>query len=68
MALKDILKRRDVPEDVKEEIRRNISERKQEEEVLRENDERFRAIFENNSIAIAIIEPDGAKFISEYDG
>jgi PAS domain S-box-containing protein len=35
-----------------------ISERKRAETALRESEERYRAIFENNSAAMAIIEPD----------
>jgi PAS domain S-box-containing protein len=35
-----------------------IKERKRMEEKLRESEEKFRVIFENNSSAIAIIEPD----------
>ena len=36
----------------------DISERKHDEETLRESEENFRSIFENNSVAIAIIEAD----------
>ena len=36
----------------------DITERKLAEEMLRASDENFRSIFENNSVAIAIIEPD----------
>ncbi len=36
----------------------DITERKRAEEMLRASDENFRSIFENNSVAIAIIEPD----------
>ncbi|MDR3609658.1 MAG: PAS domain S-box protein [Ignavibacteriaceae bacterium] len=36
----------------------DITERKQAEEALKESEEKFRAIFENNSAAIAIIDPD----------
>jgi len=36
----------------------DISERKHNEEALRESEENFRSIFENNSIAIAIIDAD----------
>ncbi len=36
----------------------DITERKQTESALRESEEKFRAIFEGNSSAIAIIEPD----------
>ena len=39
-------------------LTRDISERKQAEEKLFESEEKFRAIFENNSAAIAIIEYD----------
>ena len=39
-------------------IARNLTERKKAEEKLRESEENFRKIFENNSAAIAIIEPD----------
>jgi PAS domain S-box-containing protein len=37
---------------------RDITERKNDEIKLRESEERFRVIFENNSAAMAIIEPD----------
>lgn len=36
----------------------DISERKKDEEILRIAEEKFRAIFENNVIPVAIIEPD----------
>jgi PAS domain S-box-containing protein len=36
----------------------DITERKLAEEALKESEEKFRAIFENNSAAIAIIDPD----------
>ena len=36
----------------------DITERKHAEEALRENEEAFRVIFENNSAAMAIIEKD----------
>jgi PAS domain S-box-containing protein len=39
-------------------IFRDITERKLTEELIRENEEKFRAIFEQNSSAIAIIDPD----------
>jgi PAS domain S-box-containing protein len=39
-------------------IGQDITERKKAEEALRENEEKYRAIFENGSAAIAIIEPD----------
>jgi PAS domain S-box-containing protein len=39
-------------------IFRDITDRKQAEEKIHESEEKFRAIFEQNSSAIAIIEPD----------
>jgi PAS domain S-box-containing protein len=39
-------------------VGRDITERKRAEELLCESEENFRAIFENNSSAMAIIEPD----------
>jgi len=39
-------------------VGRDITERKQSEEALRRSEEKFRTIFESNSSAIAIIEPD----------
>jgi PAS domain S-box-containing protein len=39
-------------------VGRDITDRKRAEEALRQSEEKFRIIFENNSAAIAIIEPD----------
>ena len=39
-------------------IDKNLAERKEAEEKMRESEERFRSIFENNAAPIAIIEPD----------
>jgi len=39
-------------------VTKDITERKNAEQILRESEENFRAIFENNSSAIAIIESD----------
>jgi PAS domain S-box-containing protein len=39
-------------------VKEDITERKQAEKKIHESEENFRAIFENNSSAIAIIEPD----------
>jgi PAS domain S-box-containing protein len=39
-------------------VKEDITDQKQAEEALRISEEKFRAIFENNSSAIAIIEPD----------
>ncbi len=39
-------------------INQDITERKKAEETLKESEENFRSMFENNSAAMAIIEPD----------
>ena len=47
MHLEEILKRTDVPEDVKEEIRREIAERKLEEDFLRSFESKYNLLVEN---------------------
>jgi PAS domain-containing protein len=58
MTHDDVLKRQDIPEDIKDELTRSILESKRREEMLWESEELFRTIFESTSASMAIFEPD----------
>ena len=63
MSLENILERQDVPEDVKEEIRKDITNGKQVEETMLEHEEIYSFMFEENLTVHLLIDPDSGAIV-----
>ncbi|MFX1535672.1 MAG: PAS domain S-box protein [Promethearchaeota archaeon] len=66
LSLEDCLKRNDVPADVKEAIKKELSERKFTEAALRDSEAKYREIVENSLQGIIIAQDDRIVFANQY--
>lgn len=66
LSLEDCLKRDDVPVDVKEAIKKEISERKSTEAALRDSETKYREIVENSLQGIIITQNNRIVFANKY--
>ncbi|MFX1254924.1 MAG: PAS domain S-box protein [Promethearchaeota archaeon] len=66
LSLEDCLERDDVPVDVKEAIKKELSERKSTEAALRDSEDKYREIVENSLQGIIIAQDDRIVFVNKY--